>query len=107
RIETRWRRHGQPGTQINLNSDIVAQEMIPLPSLPEQREIADCLQTWDEALEKLKALREALKLQKRGLMQKLFPAPGATAPRPRGAGRSVTSPDPGRCPPYLAPGAGP
>jgi len=51
----------------------LASLQVCIPSLPEQREITDCLQTWDEALEKLKALREALKLQKRGLMQKLFP----------------------------------
>ncbi|MBC6402486.1 MAG: restriction endonuclease subunit S, partial [Hyphomonadaceae bacterium] len=53
---------------------------IPLPSLPEQGEIADCLQTWDEAIEKTGDEIKALTRQKRGLMQKLFPAPGEVTP---------------------------
>jgi type I restriction enzyme S subunit len=37
---------------------------VPLPPLPEQRKIAEILQTWDEAIEKLEALRAA-NLQRR------------------------------------------
>ncbi|MBC6403101.1 MAG: restriction endonuclease subunit S, partial [Hyphomonadaceae bacterium] len=87
RIETCWRRHGQPGTQINLNSDIVAQEKIPLPSLAEQREIVGCLSSLDDLIEAREGQVAALKLYKRGLMQKLFPAPGDTAPVLRRAER--------------------
>ncbi|MBC6413114.1 MAG: restriction endonuclease subunit S [Hyphomonadaceae bacterium] len=78
-LEPVWHRIGQGSTFMAISSADIRKLSVRIPSLPEQREIADCLQTWDEALEKLKALREALKLQKRGLMQKLFPAPGGTA----------------------------
>ena len=42
---------------------------ILLPPLPEQRKIAEILRTWDEAIEKLEALRAAKERQKRALMQ--------------------------------------
>ncbi len=45
---------------------------IPLPPLPEQRAIADVLQTADEEIRLLEAELAALEKQKRGLMQKLL-----------------------------------
>ncbi len=41
---------------------------VPLPPLPEQRKIAEILRTWDEAIEKLEALRAA-NLQRRVWMR--------------------------------------
>jgi len=47
---------------------------LPIPdvSLPEQRKIAEILRTWDEALEKLTALRATKELQYRSLGRKFF-----------------------------------
>src|SRR5690625_1873830 len=45
---------------------------IPIPPLPEQKAIADCLSTWDRGIEKLAALIDAKKEQKKGLMQRLL-----------------------------------
>lgn len=45
---------------------------IPLPSLAEQKKIAEILGCWDEGLESLDKLIEAKKLRKKGLMQKLL-----------------------------------
>lgn len=45
---------------------------IPLPPLPEQRQIADILSTTDEKLETLRAKKEAFETLKKGLMQKLL-----------------------------------
>lgn len=45
---------------------------LPIPPLPEQKAIADCLSTWDKAIEKLSALIDSKKEQKRGLMQQLL-----------------------------------
>lgn len=42
-----------------LDTDLLKSTPLPLPPLPEQRKIADILRTWDEALEKLTALRAA------------------------------------------------
>ena len=45
---------------------------IPLPPLPEQKKIADCLSTWDSAIEKQNALINALTDRKKALMQQLL-----------------------------------
>ena len=45
---------------------------IPLPPLPEQKKIADCLSTWDSAIEKQSALINALTQRKKALMQQLL-----------------------------------
>lgn len=51
------RAHG--GTMLGLNADALGSLKIPLPPLPEQRKVAEILRTWDEAIEKLDALRSA------------------------------------------------
>lgn len=61
-------RSGQPG----LNSKELSSLHLPIPPLPEQKAIADCLTTWDRAIEKQKKLIAAKKLQKKGLMQQIF-----------------------------------
>ncbi len=43
-----------------------------LASLPEQKKIAEVLSCWDDGIEKLSALIEKKKIQKKGLMQKLL-----------------------------------
>ena len=45
---------------------------IPLPPLPEQKKIADCLSTWDNAIEKQSQLIELHTQRKKALMQKLL-----------------------------------
>ena len=56
----------------------------PIPPLAEQKAIAEILSCWDEGIEKLSALIEKKKLQKKALMQKLLTAkirlPGFTDP---------------------------
>ncbi|TDR30673.1 restriction endonuclease subunit S [Hydromonas duriensis] len=56
---------------------------IALPSLNEQQKIADCLSSLDELITAQTQKIEALKLHKKGLMQKLFPAEGKTVPELR------------------------
>jgi len=55
------------GAQPGLNLADVEKFEIPLPPLPEQRKIAEILRTWDEALEKLTALRAAKERRHRAL----------------------------------------
>jgi len=45
---------------------------IPLPSLPEQKKIAEILSTWDRAIEQVGKLIDAKQRLKKGLMQKLL-----------------------------------
>ena len=60
------------GGQGNLSADIIKNLQIPLPPLPEQKKIADCLSTWDSAIEKQSALINALTQRKKALMQQLL-----------------------------------
>ena len=61
-------RSGQPG----INSKEYSNLKIPLPPLAEQKKIADCLSTWDSAIEKQNALINALTDRKKALMQQLL-----------------------------------
>ena len=56
--------------KINLGD--IGKCKIPLPPLPEQKKIADCLSTWDSAIEKQSALINALTQRKKALMQQLL-----------------------------------
>jgi type I restriction enzyme S subunit len=77
---------GQHGTQANLNKSIVQNLRFPLPTLPEQQKIADCLSSLDELIAAQSRKVELLKTHKKGLMQQLFPMEGETVPRLRFAG---------------------
>ncbi len=60
------------GAQPGLNLADVEKFELPLPPLPEQRKIAEILRTWDEALEKLTALRAAKQGRLTGLTQQIM-----------------------------------
>jgi len=70
---------GQPFVKVR---DSLRQEVL-LPSLPEQHKIADCLASLDDLIRAEGEALAALKVHKRGLMQRLFPRPGETTPRLR------------------------
>ncbi len=60
-IEDNWQRYGQPGTQVNLNVDIVSNESINIPSLSEQIKISQFLANIDNKLTSKKAELDKLK----------------------------------------------
>lgn len=64
------RSHG--GTMQGLNLDALASIRLSVPPLPEQRKIAEFLRTWDEALEKLTALRAVKARRLDGLAARLI-----------------------------------
>ncbi|MEA4967766.1 MAG: restriction endonuclease subunit S [Bacteroidaceae bacterium] len=53
---------------------------LPYPSEPEQQKIADCLTSLDDLINAEDKKLETLKMHKKGLMYKLFPAEGKTVP---------------------------
>lgn len=62
-----------PGVgQPNLNTDIIASIIVPIPPIEEQREIAAILSTWDRAIELTEKLIAAKHKRKHALMQKLL-----------------------------------
>lgn len=65
-------RYRQEGAVPSVNGGRVAEIVIDLPPVPEQRKIADILTTWDEALTQLDALIEAQERRKKALMQQLL-----------------------------------
>ncbi|QLU16929.1 restriction endonuclease subunit S [Citrobacter freundii] len=71
-IEDNWQRYGQPGTQVNLNVDIVSNERINIPSLSEQIKISQFLANIDNKLTSKKAELDKLKTWKQGLLQQMF-----------------------------------
>lgn len=60
--------NGQP----NLNTELIGIENIYFPPLPEQKAIASCLSTWDEAIKKSSQLIAQKELRKKWLMQQLL-----------------------------------
>ena len=67
-----FRSQGQTGTQANLNTGIVKRHLISLPPLPEQRRIAEVLDTVDAAIQQTEALIAKVKLMKAGLLHDLL-----------------------------------
>ena len=65
-------RLGQGHSVVHIYSSQLQNLKIPLPPLPEQKKIADCLSTWDCAIEKQSQLINALTDRKKALMQQLL-----------------------------------
>lgn len=74
---------GSSGSMKNISKSAVLELLISAPERPEQQKIADCLSSLDELIAALGRKLDALKLQKKGLMQQLFPREGETQPRLR------------------------
>ncbi len=64
--------HGFKSTLVHVHKADITGQLIPLPSLPEQRKIAAILSTWDEAITLTERLIEALRQRKQTLMQMLM-----------------------------------
>ncbi len=63
---------GQQGTQANLNAGMVKGFLLRLPCIEEQQKIADVLSTTDQEIAALQQKLDALKQEKKALMQQLL-----------------------------------
>ena len=65
-------RFGQGDSIVHIHAENLKKICILLPPLPEQEKIAEILSCWDDGIEKLSALIEKKKIQKKALMQQLL-----------------------------------
>lgn len=67
-----WDAYNEGSTIPSLSSSTIMSIKVLMPPLPEQEKIAEILSCWDDGIEKLSALIEKKKIQKKALMQQLL-----------------------------------
>ena len=78
-----WKKYGQPGSQVNLNSDLVRNQDIYIPSPQEQTAIGNFFRQLDAAIASHQRKLERVKELKKSLLQKMFPKDGEAFPELR------------------------
>lgn len=68
----KWQKYGQPGSQVNLNSELVRNQEISLPSGKEQQKIGAFFKQFDDIIALHQRELDLLKETKKGFLQKLF-----------------------------------
>ena len=71
-MEASWSKHGQTGSQMNLNTGLISSTSVPLPPLAEQRAIAEALSNVDRLLAALEVLIAKKRAVKQAAMQQLL-----------------------------------
>lgn len=64
--------HGFKATLVHVKKSEIDNQSLSLPPLPEQRDIANILRVWDQAIETVEALIANSQAQKKALMQQLL-----------------------------------
>ncbi|HFI0784915.1 TPA: restriction endonuclease subunit S [Streptococcus suis] len=67
-----WSKYGQPGSQVNLNSDLVKKQELSIPTLPEQETIGTFFSSLDRHITLHQRKLEKLKNLKKALLNELF-----------------------------------
>jgi len=71
-LEPGWSKHGQTGSQMNLNTGLIKGTSLSLPSSKEQEAIAEVLMDMDAELAALEQRRDKTRLLKEGMMEELL-----------------------------------
>ncbi|MCX2791352.1 restriction endonuclease subunit S [Vibrio sp. Sgm 5] len=71
-FESKWQQYGQPGSQVNLNSDIVKNQVVLVPCRDEQILIGDYLKKLDRLINQHKQQVTKLKNIKQACLDKMF-----------------------------------
>src|SRR5690625_1162718 len=69
----KWQRYGQPGSQVNLNSDIVRTQTLKLPSIEEQNRISEFLIILNDYINLHQRKINILKIIKQQYLSLMFP----------------------------------
>ncbi|MCI1071054.1 restriction endonuclease subunit S [Lactococcus lactis] len=78
-----WQKYGQPGSQVNLNSDLVKNQKFFIPSLGEQKEISSFFTNLDQTIAFQQRKLEKMKSMKSAYLSEMFPAEGERKPKRR------------------------
>ncbi|NTU27291.1 restriction endonuclease subunit S [Bacillus tequilensis] len=68
----KWQKYGQPGSQVNINSELVREQGVVLPSLEEQEKISNFFKQLDDTIALHQHELDALKETKKAFLQKMF-----------------------------------
>ncbi|MEI8704679.1 restriction endonuclease subunit S [Pseudoalteromonas sp. B62] len=71
-FESQWQQYGQPGSQVNLNSDIVKHQLVYVPSKEEQTAIGDYFQKLDAMINQHQRQITKLNNIKQACLKKMF-----------------------------------
>lgn len=82
-FEEKWKQYGQPGSQVNLNSDIVKKQSVTLPTKKEQIQIGNYFQKLDTLINQHQKKHDKLCNIKKAMLEKMFPKQGETIPEIR------------------------
>lgn len=87
-FEAKWQQFGQPGSQVNLNSDIVKSQVVAIPTNEEQTTIGNYFQKLDTLINQHQQKYGKLNNIKKAMLEKMFPKQGETIPEIRFKGFS-------------------
>lgn len=82
-FELKWQQYGQPGSQVNLNSDIVKLQAVSLPCKDEQVSVGNYFQKLDTLIKQHQQKHDKLSNLKKAMLEKMFPKAGETVPEIR------------------------
>ena len=68
----KWQKYGQPGSQVNLNSELVRNQEILIPNNEEQQKIGSFFKQLDDTIALHQRELDVLNETKKGFLQKMF-----------------------------------
>ncbi|WP_259592839.1 restriction endonuclease subunit S [Lactobacillus paragasseri] len=80
-IQKTWNKYGQPGSQININSSIVSNTKILIPTNNEQLQISNILKKIEKCIHLQQRKLNDLKLIRKAVSQTIFPGNNKTEPK--------------------------
>ncbi|PQF02086.1 restriction endonuclease subunit S [Enterococcus faecalis] len=79
----KWQKYGQPGSQLNLNSELVRNQELRMPSTNEQEKIGMLFQYLDDTITLHQRKLDQLKELKKAYLQVMFPEKDERVPKLR------------------------